>query len=655
MYLKKTEKHLLILILFISINLFGQQEYTFGKITQEEREMTVYEKDSTANAVILYEEANTDFFLHSDNRVYIRTKIYRKIKFFNKQGIEHADVTINLQNHNSVKESVKKIRGITHNKTTTTSLTKNNIYTTKLSDRRSEVTFTLPDIQEGSIIEYVYTIRSPFKFNFTGWSFQHEIPTLESVFIAEIPGSYVYNRKLIGYQMMTKNESDVKKRCFQIPGYSFADCEILTYSMTDVPAFIEEDYMTSKWNYISRIHFELSEFKGFDGITKKYSKTWKNVDKEFKNDKEVGGQLRKNMFFKKQLPEAVFTEMNVLKRAKKVYQFIQNHYTWNEEYRMFNDINIVKAYKNKAGTISEINMSLINALNASGIKAELALLSTRENGFPTTLYPVINDFNYIVAKVNIDGENYFLDATNKNLPFGTLPYKCLNKEARVMDFKNGSYWEDIIPNKNNGRKIQMLLKLDENENFTGNMRIVHNGYSAISKRNSLDLIKEEKYIENYEDENDFLEIVSYKNFNLNDNDKPLREEFEINIENESTITDKIYLNPFFIDRLEENPFKLNRRQYPVNFGHPLKYNFITTIVVPENYVIESIPKSKIVKLPENKGRFIYKVSSSNSKIMVNYSFNVNDVEFLGNDYLYLKEFFKQAIIAQNEPIILKKN
>ncbi|PHR74525.1 MAG: hypothetical protein COA67_00150 [Lutibacter sp.] len=650
------KKNFTLLLLLISLHSFSQQDYAFGVLTQKEKEMVTYEKDTTANAVVLYEEANTEFFIYNDNSINIRTIVYRKIKIFNKEGFSNADVSITARIDDERKDRIKNIKGVTHNNGKTIFLKKENIYTAKAADDDTEITFTLPDIQQGSIIEYMYTRESPFLFNFTGWTFQNEIPTIESVFIAEVPGNFVYNRKLVGYQKLNRNESTIKKKCFN-PGIMSdpINCEVMTYSMLDIPAFIEEDYLNSKWNYISRIDFEISEYRGFDGHNTKYSKTWKDVDKKFKNNKDIGGQLRKNTFFKNEIPEEIQSETDNMLRAKKIYLFVQDHFTWNEQYRMFDNINIVKAYKNRIGTISEINMSLINALNTSGINAKLVLLSTRKHGYPTTLYPVISDFNYIVAKVSIDGKNYFLDATNKNLPFGMLPYRCLNKQARVMDFKNGSYWEDIIPSNNNGRKVQMLLKLNEDQEFVGNMRIIHNGYSAIKKRNKLNLIEEKKYVENYEDENDYLEIISYKNLNLNDNEKPLKEELEISIENESTIADKIYLNPFFIDRLEENPFKLNQRQYPVNFGHPLKFDCISTIIFPENYTVESIPKSKIVKLPDNKGHFVYKVSTKNSKIMVNYSFNVNEVEFSGNDYLYLKEFFKQAIIAQNEPIILKKN
>ncbi|WP_276205018.1 hypothetical protein [Flavivirga aquatica] len=43
--------------------------------------------------------------------------------------------------------------------------------------------------------------------------------------------------------------------------------------MKDIPAFIEEDYMTSESNYLIRIDYELKTFKGFDGVINDYTKT----------------------------------------------------------------------------------------------------------------------------------------------------------------------------------------------------------------------------------------------------------------------------------------------------------------------------------------------------------------------------------------------
>ena len=251
-------------------------------------------------------------------------------------------------------------------------------------------------------------------------------------------------------------------------------------------------------------------------------------------------------------------------------------------------------------------------------------------------------------------KTYLLDATDKNLPFGVLPYRCLNGDARVMDFKNGSYWEKIEPLATTQEKTFMMMTLNDDGVLEGKMRVSHYGYDAIEKREEIKTKKEDKYIENLEDINDGLEIESYKNTNLNEIEKPLIEEFDIIIEGEGTIGDKFYLYPFIFDRLEENPFKLESRQYPVDFAHPWKSDFALTIMIPEGFEIESIPKNKSMALPNKKGYFMFNTTVKDQKISLSFKFILNNPYFYSNEYSYLKELFKQMIIVQNEPVILKR-
>lgn len=446
---------LLLLIIFNSFSQKKSSDYEFGIVPKEELEMTVYEKDTTANAVVLYEQCDANF-VHDNNSVIIQKKIYKKIKILNKDGFKYADIRISLYNNGESFEEIKDIKGITYNKNEISKLENVGIFETRTSKNYSKISFTLPQIQKGSVIEYSYTIESPFDYKFTGWQFQSSIPKIESVFKAKIPGYYLYNRKLLGYLKLFVNDAGTEKDCFYIPNTRvLSDCETLHYAMKDIPAFIEEDYMTAKKNFISRISFELSERKWFNGGMKSFSTTWQDVDKIILNDEDIGGQLKRKKSFQKVLPSFVYEETDYIERAKKIYNFIQNHYTWNKKYWNRNT-NIKRAYKENIGAVDEINLSLINALKAGGIDAKLVLISTRAHGVPTKLHPVITDFNYIASKISYDGKSYFLDATDKSLPFGVLPERCLNGDARVMDFKNGSYWEKIEPVKNSKQKTTLF-------------------------------------------------------------------------------------------------------------------------------------------------------------------------------------------------------
>jgi len=651
------KKGLFILVTLLSNYIISQQKevYTFGEVTTKENELKSYAKDTTANAVFLFENGETVF---KDTRYYIliSTKYYAKVKIFNKEGVDNATIEVPIYHNKETSEKVIKIKGYTHNSFQKTALNQKDIFTEKINENWSVVKFTMPNIKEQSIIEYEYTLESPFKFNFKGWDFQTDIPKLYSRFYALIPGNYIYNRSLIGSQELNFNEAKLKRRCFSLPGYAkVADCEELTYIMKNIPAFIEEDHMTSRKNYESRIKFELSQFNDFDGSRNKYTKRWQDVDKEFRIEKDIGRQLRKIEYLKKRIPDTIITLNGDLKKAKEIYNFIKNYFTWDKKIRLFKDVNVKEAFDNQVGNSTEINIALINALNAVGLNAEIVLLSTRNNGLPTKLYPVMTDFNYAIARIEINDKEYLLDATNKLLPFGMLPYKTLNGYGRVMNFKKGSYWIDIIPGNNYQTRISMNLKIDEDNNFEGLLHKSYNGYKAIEKRQKIKIVTKAKYLDDIENEDDKLIINSYKNSNLDDIDKPLSELFDITIENEDSFNkDVLLLNPFISSKISKNPFQLKERTYPVDFGYPRSFQFTLILTIPEHLKITSLPENNAFKLPNSGGMYLFNIEEKDNKIMMISRFKINRSHFIPEEYPYLKEFYKQIIKTQNSLITLEK-
>ena len=64
-------------LFFICFQTYSQNkndDYEFGLVTQEEIEMTVYEKDTNASAVVIYEHADSKF-IGRGNRIEFQTKI----------------------------------------------------------------------------------------------------------------------------------------------------------------------------------------------------------------------------------------------------------------------------------------------------------------------------------------------------------------------------------------------------------------------------------------------------------------------------------------------------------------------------------------------------------------------------------------------------
>ncbi|WP_372794251.1 hypothetical protein [Lutibacter sp.] len=659
------KKITLLLFLLFTIVSFSQNsaDYVFGEISYDELNLKKYDLDTTANAIFLLDIGSTEFLTKLDEiarekqRV-VSTKFYKKIKFFNSEEFENqGTIKIRLYNNTLEKDAVIDIKAVTHNNFEKTYLDEENIYEERLNDNWREVKFTMPNLKEGSIVEVEYTIESPFTFRLPSWIFQTDIPVKFSQYTASIPGNYVFNRKLNGILKLKTNSSVIKNNCFIISHFErAASCEVITYAMENIPAFKEEkEFMTSRHNFISKIKFELAEYQRINGTKVNHTTTWEAVDKNFKTDKDIGGQLKQTKLLHEIVPIEINSLPTDLEKATAIFSFIQSYFTWNEKYGVFSEINIKNALENKTGNVGEINISLINALKSAGLKAELVLISTRENGFPTKLHPVRSDFNYMLARVTINNKSYLLDATNKLTPFGLLPYKCLNGYGRVMDFENSSYWIDIIPENNSKNQISVSLKLHEDGTFHGKLRKVNFGYEALLRRTTIQNKSDEAIISEFENNFNNLDVIDYKIENKLDINQPLIETFEISIDN-STNTSGNYFNPFFAEQFKENPFIQENRLYPVDFGYTRKYILNFSLEIPESYSIESFPDEKSIALPENGGNFSLSLNkNSNTKITLNSSIKINKPVFYNSEYQLLKELFKQIISSQKTPIVLKKN
>ncbi len=337
-----------------------------------------------------------------------------------------------------------------------------------------------------------------------------------------------------------------------------------------------------------------------------------------------------------------------------VNYFIKIYFTTNKKYALFSNVNIKKAFEEKIGNSTEINVALLNALNAVNIHADFVLLSTRSNGLPTKLHPVISDFNYGIVRIQIDGKEYLLDATDKLAPFGLLPFKTLNGYGRVMSFIRDSYWIDIKPFKKNQTLLTLNLKVNHEGNFEGTIHKLYHGYKALEKRKKIKLLSPEKYLEEIEGLDDKISIQDYKNRNLDSVEKPLVEIYKITIENDEEFdANVVILNPFILTKLQ-NPFKLKERSYPVDYGYPSISQYTLTLKIPETYQVTSLPEKKAFRLPNKGGYYFFNIENKQNSLNIVSRFGISKPLFAPIEYPYLKEFYKRVIKTQNSLITLHK-
>jgi len=652
----------ILLLAFLSLsfitNVTAQDHgFPFGKVTYRELD-TKYELD-TATAALVIDEFGESYIDNSNNNNLL-LEYHVKIKILTKAGLKYADVEIPLYKSNSKVETVHGVEAssftLDGGSMRETKLEQKNIFTENSSKFWDVKKFAIPNVRVGSIIEFRYTLESPYIFNWRSWEFQSEIPKQHSEYWATIPGNYHYNISLKGFLKLSKNESELVRECFTPGGGNKADCGRYKWGMKDIPAFLEEDYMTAKKNFLSAVNFELSEIEYFDGRKDKITKEWKDAEQELKRDEKFGIQIRKGKdIMDSHVDVLTAGETDPLQKAQRIYNFVKEWYRWDDTFGFTSEFGIKKAFDKKLGNVGDINLSLIAALKYAELDVEPLILSTRSNGFPTDLHPVLSDFNYVVAKLNINDKVYLLDAVDDFLPFGLIAERCLNGRGRVFGEKE-SYWYDLRP-ADKARQVSFIsLKLDKSGEFTGTLQFTFAGYEGVRERKRLSGFSSEKdYINAFNEKLRSVEIKKYTIENADDLKKSLVVKLDVAIEGYDDLSASHFLfNPFMFDRWKENPFKSSERLYPVDFGPPLEEVVIFSLEYPEEFAVTDLPEKVGLALPSAGGRYIFDIQNTGNKISLNSSLLIARTIYTSEEYHFLKELFSRVVSIQQTDLVFKR-
>jgi len=641
-------------LFFFVLNVCGQRVNSLDyKVVNSDLEFSRYEKDTLANAVVLYELGKSHI---EDERFNLVFEFKQKLKILNRNGFDKANIEIYLYNNKNNKETIRDIVATTYNvengEIISVKLDKNQVFKERYNENYTLVKFSMPNVKPGSVITYSYKLTSPFVYKYKPWRFQSDIPKLYSEYQTSIPANYEYSIKLVGSLKLDKNEQVIKKYCVHGAYGASADCTETTYVMKNIPAFIDENFMTTRDNYLSRVDYELKVVSRFDGTTDDITKTWKDADKELMQDQSFGKQMKKRGVVKGFLSNDIITENDMLKKSKSIFEFVQNEYVWNKKYNIFKNVSIKNLIKTRHGNVSEINFLLYNLLIDQGVDVTPVLLSTRNNGLPTKLYPVISDFNYIIIQANINGEKYFLDATNKYLSFGQLPFRCLNQYGRLMNFKKGSEWVLIEPKHNSVKKYDVELKVTDSLTVNGIVKYKTTGYHALPNKSSFSK-NSIKHFSFYKNKYPEIEFSNYNSDDVGGEECVFEEFFEVGFVPQS-IGNNIYVNPFLFKLFEGNPFKLQERTYPIDFGYKDVFLYTIKIEISEGIQVVDVPKEKLYYLPNNKGQVVFKSLVEGNFIRMYFKFDFKEAIYDSTYYVYLKDYMTTVIDVQNNTLIVLK-
>ncbi|MGK6352859.1 transglutaminase domain-containing protein [Parapedobacter sp. DT-150] len=638
------------------------QDFAFGSLEPGDVKLAKNDLDSFSNAAVINEYGKA-FMVYNDTKGFTELIVdyHVRIKIFNRDAYDYADIVIPTHKDETGErvDVITDIKAVTINvvdgRLVSVPLDKGQIFKEEASRYLTNVKFTFPDLQDGSIIEYSYRLVSPHIFNFKTWYLQEDIPKINSTFEAIIPGMYTYNVILRGPYPLSTQDAKLDRGGFRIAGRDL-DCSHMTYGMRDIPAFVSEDYMTNARNFKSAIYFELSDIYQLSGANIKITKEWRNVDRELVTDPDFGGQMKRDQVFKDLLPNILKDAPDELSKAKALYRYIQRNIKWNRYLGKYSEHNIKHALDHRSGNIGDINLALIAGLLAAGLDAEAVILSTRDNGVVNDVHPVLSDFNYVVAKVNIGDDYYLLDAADPLLPFGLLPLHCINGKARVVNLQKPSYWIEPKSTQRSTTQYTFTGELLADGTLTGKLVIHSHGYAAHRKRRELaNYGSIEEYIDHVDEEQAHFDIANGEVSGAEDVEEGLIERYDV----ERRLYDglgatEIFFNPFFFNRIGKNPFNLDERTYPVDMGTATEQRVLMTIKLPGNYDMKSKPDDYTMVLEDKGGRYLTETVLSGDTFSFSQLLALNQAVYSPESYFALKEFFSRIIQHEKIDVVLQQ-
>ena len=663
------------LLLFLIFSLLtSAQNYDFGKVSKEEVEETSCQIDSTAIAAYLYKNRKTYFRYDQNKGFMLITDIQERIKIYKKEGFDHATQQVYLYKSGSDEEKILSLKGYTYNlvngKLEESKLEKEGIFKNEDSKYRDQEKFTMPNIKEGCVIEYKYTIESPFVSKIDDFVFQEDIPIVNLEATFSVPEYFNFKVNTKGFIPITPKTSRKNGQITfnnKTRGVSYGSTrtefssstvdfieDMYDYKISNIPALKEEPYVNNIDNYRSGVNYELSYTKFPNTPIKYYSTTWEDVVKTIYDHPSFGSELDKSGYYENEIDAIIGSVSDPIQRTVLIFEFVKNKVKWNGYYGYYTNDGVRKAYKDQVGNIAEINLMLTSMLRYAGVKAYPVLISTRQNGIP--LFPTREGYNYVVAYVRFpNSEVVLLDASNKYAAPNILPYRTLNWQGRVVAEHGGSELVDLYPKEISKNTVNLMATLDDNGTLKGGYRIVKSNHEALLYREKFNGTKQEDYIEKLENDYGGMEISDFEVKNDIDLSKPIVESYKFVKESQADIIgDKLYFSPMLYLRNSENPFKLEKREFPVDFGFPSSTRYLININLPEGYKVESVPPPAVLALPDSLGSFKYNLMAMETKVQLVVDVEINQSIISPLYYEALKEYYSKIVEKEAEQIVLTK-
>ncbi|MGN6531427.1 MAG: transglutaminase domain-containing protein, partial [Ginsengibacter sp.] len=398
--------------------------------------------------------------------------------------------------------------------------------------------------------------------------------------------------------------------------------------------------------------------------------TWKEIANWYSdvcnNKSEIDFEI--SALYKKLFPDEN-KKMTQFEKAKIIYEYIESNIRYSSvSFRQsaFVPQRASTTLNTRLGDCKDLSNLFVMLARMAGIKAQMVLIDTRDNGQKDILLPSV-EFNHCIAKAVLDNKSYYIELTDNYLPFTSLPnnlngalaleipLKSANENAELIQLKPANRTKDIIK-----RVIDIL---PDNDDLSIDVKTVKYGAFSSPVRENYQNLDKEKQLQDMEKSvagsyknNVRLDKVSFDELDkLNDS---VQYTYHYKVQNEiaeigSLFTFKI-VYPDIVATLDN--FSSDKRVYPIeywNYENADGYETTVNITAPAGKKFIELPKNETLSFKDLKYSIEYTLKASDKLVITRKFSDARSQQISPEDYPVFKSFFEKIVKAEQKFIAYK--
>lgn len=515
-------------------------------------------------------------------------------------------------------------------------------------------TFTMPDVQVGSIIEYRYELRYPDSIVIQPrWVLQEDLfqqyvhftfkPTEREV-------SLPHDRSTSGFAWTWFTPNNVQ------PAKNKDKIEI---TLKDVPAFVEDDYMPPADMLKYYVYFYYQTARNPEEYWKDEGKFWaKDVENFAKKSDTIAGEVSKTIAAS-DTPE---------QKVRKIYSYVgkleNTSYipsrTEQEKKALGLKVskNATDVLKQKSGDRDEITLLFIAMVRQAGIPAVAMAVTARDNSFFLPQLMDTDQLDHILAVVQLDGKDVFLDPGTRFCPYGMLywRYSASRGLRETPDLKAATIAESAqltYTDANVTRTVR--VKVSEAGQAEGTIQVKYEGQDAIRRRIKATKTDAAGRAKDLEDElkavlpgNAEVTLTNQPDFS---SDGPLVAEFKVSTPVLVSAGKRMLMPAHLLAASQPERFPHAERKFPVYFDYPYVEEDDVYLTLPPTLQVQSLPAGTQTKLEYAAYGSAY--DQTGNQLLIRRKLIMNGNIFEPMRYNELKNFYRTTRASDTQQLLLK--